>query len=147
MTPARSTRLAVRLLAAAAMLGGPAVAQSTDYDKVRGASENAAPPKVVAPAAPVVPDGLDAAERLNADINTRNAEAAARDAAADAEYARRDREYEAKKKADAAAYTRALAAYEAQKAAVEAQRQAELAAWRAQVEACKAGDKTACAPK
>lgn len=135
-------------------LAGSALAQDSDYNKVRRASENGPPPAPAAriaaePAAepPSPPEGIGAAEALNADINARNAEAAARDRAADAEYARKQRAYEAKKKADAAAYARALADYEAQKAAVERKRQADLAAWQAQVAACKAGDRSACAPK
>jgi hypothetical protein len=88
-----------------------------------------------------------ASEALNAEVNAANAAADARDVARKAEFERRQAEYEAKKKADAEAYARAVADYEARKAAVERQRQADLAAWQAQVEACKAGDKTACAPK
>lgn len=88
-----------------------------------------------------------ASEALNAGVNAANAAAEARDAARKAEFERRQAAYEARKKADAEAYARAVADYEAKKAAVERQRQADLAAWQAQVEACKAGDKTACAPR
>jgi len=128
MTPARLPRLLCLLLAIAGP-AGQARAQPLD---------NGPPPK---------PEGLEAAETLNADINARNAEAAARDRAAAADYARRQRAYEARLKADAAAHAAALAEYGAKKAAVERQRQADLAAWKAQVAACKAGDKTACAPR
>lgn len=88
-----------------------------------------------------------ASEALNAEVTRRNAEAAARDQARKDAFARQQREYEARKKSDAAAYARAQAEYQRQKAAVEAQRQRDLRAWEAQVAACKAGDKTACAPK
>ncbi|MFZ4606143.1 MAG: hypothetical protein ACOYM5_07780 [Caulobacter sp.] len=140
-------------LTAPLAIGAGALAQSTDFDRIRAASDNAppVPPPPAPPAPQALPpkpiEGVGAAEALNADINARNAEAAARDRAADEEYARKQREYEARKKADAAAYAKALADYEARKAAVERQRQADLAAWQAQVAACKAGDKTACAPK
>lgn len=86
-------------------------------------------------------------ESLNAEVNGRNAEAEARDRAKDAEYQRQQRAYEARKKADAEAYARAQAEYERKKAEVEAKRKADLEAWQRAVEACKAGDKTACAPK
>ena len=123
-----------------ALLGaaGAALAQTSDLNTVREASQNSPPPEA---------EGEGAAAALNADIIARNAEAAARDRAADEEYARQQRAFEARKKADAAAYAQALADYEARKAAVERQRQADLAAWQAQVAACKAGDRTACAPK
>lgn len=147
MTPSRTARLGLTVLLAASLAaaGGVALAQSTDYDKIRQASANTSPPPPPQAAKPM--EGVEAAEALNADINARNAEAAARDRAAEEAYARRQREYEAKKKADAAAYAKALADYEAQKAAVERKRQADLAAWQAQVAACKAGDRMACAPK
>lgn len=134
MTVRRQTRLMLTALVALGFSTGQmALARETDNSRTR-----------VAPPPPL--EGLGAAEALNADINARNAEAAARDREADAEYARKQREYEAKTRADAAAYAKALAAYEARKAAIERQHQADLAAWRARVEACKAGDKTACAP-
>ena len=130
----------VRLALLLALLGsgGAALAQSSDLNTVREASQNGPPREA---------EGQGAAAALNADIIARNAEAAARDRAADEEYARKQREFEARKKADAAAYARALADYEAKKAAVERQRQADLAAWQARVAACKAGDRSACAPQ
>lgn len=146
MTPRRAAfrGLIVIIAASLAAISGGALAQGSDYDKIRQASTNqpSPPPQAARPV-----EGVEAAEALNADINARNAEAAARDRAAEEAYARRRRAYEAKKKADAAAYARALAEYEARKAAVERQRQADLAAWQARVAACKAGDQSACAPK
>lgn len=132
--------LLILFVVAPLALGPAAMAQ----DNVQSKS-SATPPVAATP--PREPEGVGAAEALNADINARNAEAAARDRAAEEEYARKQREYEAKKKADAAAYARALADYDARKAALERKRQADLAAWQAQVAACKGGDKSACAPK
>lgn len=93
------------------------------------------------------PEGWSAAERLNGDVNDRNARAADADRAAEAEYARRLKAYEAKKKADAEAFARAQREYERQLAETEARRQRELAEWEARVRACKAGDRAACGPR
>jgi hypothetical protein len=97
------------------------------------------------------PDSQQTAEEL-ARTEALNAEIAARNAAAEAEEARSE-----------AAYDEARALWEAETAkaetarlnheeqvraaqAAQAQHQRDMAAWEAQVRACRAGDRSACAP-
>lgn len=84
--------------------------------------------------------------RLNADINARNAAIEARNRKAEADFKAAQAAREAEIKANKASYDREMAAYQARVAAQEAANAKAQADWEAAVKACKAGDKSKCAP-
>jgi hypothetical protein len=128
------------LLAAAAVFAlvasGPAAALQTPA--------NAGP--AVEPAKPAKPDkdGTTAEERAN--TARLNAEQAARAKADNTTYAQEVSAAQQQAAHDQQVFTEETAAYEAEKARVAAMSAEERIKWEADVAACKAGDKTRCAP-
>lgn len=84
-------------------------------------------------------------QRLNADINARNAAIDARNKKADADFKAAQAARDAQIKATKAAHDREMADYQARVAAQNAANAKAHADWEAAVKACKAGDKTKCA--
>lgn len=84
-------------------------------------------------------------QRLNADVNARNAAIEARNRKADADFKAAQAAREAEVAANKAAYAREMADYQARVAAQDAANAKAQADWEAAVKACKAGDKTKCA--
>lgn len=86
-----------------------------------------------------------ASERLNAEVNARNAAAEARDRQRDEEYQASLAAREARIRAEQAAYDKRMADYRAQVRATEEANARAQARWQADVAACKAGDVSRCA--
>ena len=124
----------------ALLASGQAMAWQTP--EAASAAEPAATP---APAAEeTAPDGTTAEERAN--TARLNAAQASRARADNTTYAQEVSAAQQQVAHDQQVYTDETAAYEAEKARVAAMSAEERIKWEAYVAACKAGDKTRCAP-